>query len=74
MAESWIECVTRVYKENKEKHGKTADGKYKYKLGDAMKDAKKVFKSAPKSSDAMPPKNKSRKGKKSSRGKTSKKM
>lgn len=71
MAESWIQCVTRVYKQNKEKHGKTADGKYKYKLGDAMKDAKKEFKSS--SAPVVMPKNKSRKGKKSSRGKTEKK-
>ena len=73
MTESWIQCVTRVYKENKEKHGKTPDGKYKYKLKNAMKDAKKEYKSAPAAMPESMPKNKSRKGKKSSRGKTAKK-
>ena len=37
MAESWLECVKRVYSENKAKPG--------YKLKDAMKDAKKQYKS-----------------------------
>jgi hypothetical protein len=46
MPESWVQCVTRVYKLNKAKHGKDADGKFKYKLKDAMKDAKKEYKSA----------------------------
>ena len=44
MPESWVQCVTRVYKQNRTKHGKDADGKYKYKLKNAMKDAKKVYK------------------------------
>lgn len=48
MPESWVQCVTRVYKQNKTKYGKDADGKFKYKLKNAMKDAKKVYKSAKK--------------------------
>jgi hypothetical protein len=43
MPESWVQCVTRVYKLNKAKHGKDADGKFIYKLKDAMKDAKKEY-------------------------------
>jgi hypothetical protein len=44
MPESWVQCVTRVYKQNKTKRGKDLNGKFKYKLKHAMKDAKKVFK------------------------------
>jgi hypothetical protein len=40
MAESWIEVVERVFKENKAKNPK-------YKLKHAMKDAKKYYKSQP---------------------------
>ena len=44
MPESWVQCVTRVYKQNRAKYGKGADGKYKYKFKNAMKDAKQVYK------------------------------
>ena len=44
MPESWVQCVMRVYKQNRTKHGKGADGKFKYKFKNAMKDAKKVYK------------------------------
>lgn len=37
MAESWIEVVKRVFKENKAKNPE-------YKLGQAMKEAKKIYK------------------------------
>jgi len=37
MAESWIEVVNRVFKENKSKNPH-------YKLKNAMKDAKKIIK------------------------------
>jgi len=44
MPESWVQCVMRVYKQNRTKHGKGADGKFKYKFKNAMKDAKQVYK------------------------------
>jgi hypothetical protein len=47
----WTKLVQKIYNENKSKPG--------YKLGDAMKDAKKVYKK-----DAVEPKNKSNKNKK----------
>ena len=37
MAESWIQCVTRVYRKNKKTNKN-------YTLKNAMKDAKKVYK------------------------------
>jgi len=40
MAESWIEVVNRVFKENKSKNPH-------YKLKNAMKDAKKIYRSQP---------------------------
>jgi len=65
MPESWVQCVTRVYKQNKTKRGKDADGKFKYKLKHAMKDAKKVYKST-KTTKAF--KGKARKSRKAKRG------
>jgi len=57
---AWTDLVKKLYNENKGKPG--------YKLGDAMKDAKKVYKkgSTVKNEVAVPPKkNKSRKNKSS---------
>jgi len=67
MTESWLECVKRVYNENKSKPG--------YKLKDAMRDAKAEYKkpavstSVEKSVEEQPVKKsrKQRKGKKGTR-------
>ena len=54
---AWQKLVKKTYDENKHKAG--------YKLGDAMKDAKKVYKKTPSNnSPEKSVKNKSRKGKK----------
>jgi hypothetical protein len=53
MATEWTKLVQKIYNENKDKKGG-------YKLGDAMKDAKKVYK---KGGNDKSEKNKSKKNK-----------
>jgi len=59
MMESWLECVKRVYNENKSKPG--------YKLKDAMRDAKAEYKKPAAMPEPMKNSRKQRKGKKGTR-------